>query len=211
MLLALASLASPAGQLDPSLTPQKSPKPTLPKIDLKACPFEGCQFGKWTAVQPVPIYSTWRAKRKLLRTLEKGEAVMAITGIHITFEPSEIKVTVPMPQYGLKPGDTVFGYMNLGEGFFNAWFNGTWVGEFDGSSIEGPGDSGCQRNCTAKFLKSGRVEWWVQIKTKEGTIAWTEDGDKFDGTDSLAGSVGFGSFHGNPIIAAAFVDRLIRH
>ena len=209
MFLALTSVAAPAGQLDPSLTPQKSPKPTLPKIDYKACPFEGCQFGKWTAVQPVPIYSTWHAKRKLLRNLEKGEGVTAITGIHITFEPSEIKVTAPMPQYGLKPGDTVFGYMNLGEGFFSAWFNGTWVGEFDGSTIEGPEDSGCRRNCTAKFLKPGRVEWWVQVKMKDGTIGWARDGDKFDGTDALAGSPGLGSIHA-PITAAALVDRMIQ-
>lgn len=189
--MALASAVAPAGQLDPGITPQKSPKPTLPKIDRNACPFEGCQFGKWTADQLVPIYSTWRAKRKLLRNLKKGEAVTAITGIHITFEPSELKVTSPMPQYGLKPGDIVFGYMNLGEGFFTAWFNGTWVEYFDGSTIGGPDDSGCRRNCTGKFFKIGRMEWWVQIKTKDGTMGWTKDGDKFEGNDALAGPAGF--------------------
>ena len=36
-------LAAP--QLDPSLTPKKAAKPGLPKIDEKACQFEGCQFG----------------------------------------------------------------------------------------------------------------------------------------------------------------------
>ena len=188
MFVVLASLIAPATQLDPTLTPQKSPKPTLPKIDRNACPFEGCQFGKWTAVQPVPIYSTWHKNRTLLRSLAKGEAATALTGINITFEPAEIRVTAPMPQYSLKPGDTVFAYMNIGEGFFSAWFNGTWVGEFDGSTIEGPGDSGCRRNCTGKFLKPGRSEWWVQIETKDGTLAWTKDGDKFDGTDALGGS-----------------------
>src|SRR5689334_8237624 len=200
LFLALTSVVAPAGQLDPSLTPQKSPKPTLPKIDHNACPFEGCQFGKWTAVQPIPIYSTWQAKRKLLRNLEKGETVTAITGIHITFEPTEIKVTAPMPQYGLKPGDAVFGYMNLGEGFFTAWFNGQWVGEFDGSTINGPGDSGCLRNCTGKFVKPGRVEWWVKIKTRDGTLAWTRDGDKFEGTDALAGSKEFQPLRNAPLV-----------
>jgi hypothetical protein len=186
LVLAFASVVSTAGQLDPSLTPQKAPKPALPRIDQNACPFEGCQFGQWTPTEPVPIYSTWKAKRKLLETLSKGETVTAITGIHITFEPSEIRVTAAMPQYRLKPGDTVFGYMKIGEGFFNAWFNGYWVGDFDGSTIEGPDDSGCRRNCTAKFLKEGRVEWWVQIKTKTGTTGWTKDGDKFEGSDALA-------------------------
>jgi len=44
-----------AFQLGPSLTPQKAAKPELPKIDQNACPFEGCQFGKWTATVPVQI------------------------------------------------------------------------------------------------------------------------------------------------------------
>lgn len=172
-------------QLNPALTPQKAPKPTLPKIDENACPFEGCQFGKWTTLEPIPLYSSWKSDRKLLRGLEKGEVVEALTGIYITFDPAEIQVTAPMPQYGLKPGDTVFGYMSLGEGFFSAWFNGYWVEEFDGSRIQAPDGSGCQHNCTGKFLKSGRSEWWVKIRTKDGTVGWTSEGDKFSGTDSL--------------------------
>jgi hypothetical protein len=119
------------------------------------------------------------------RTLKKGEAVTAVTGVHITFEPAEIKVTAPMPQYGLKPGDTVFGYMNLGEGFFNAWFNGYWVKEFDGSGIASSDGSGCSRNCTAKLMKPAQSEWWVKIRTSDGTTGWTKEGSKFEGTDAL--------------------------
>jgi hypothetical protein len=192
IILALASLVAPDGQL--TLKLKKSPKPALPKIDLNACPFEGCQFGKWTAVQPIPIYSTWEAKRRLLRSLEKSEDVTALTGIYITYEPAIIKVTAPMPEYGLKPGDTIFAYMPLGEGFFNAWFKGYWVEEFDGSDFQGPEETKCRGNCTGKFLKPGRTQWWVQVKTKDGTIGWTRDGDKFEGTDSLASSDGAGPF-----------------
>jgi hypothetical protein len=77
--------------------------------------------------------------------------------------------------------------MNLGEGFFNAWFNGYLVEEFDGSGIEASDGSGCQRNCNAKLLKPGRGEWWIKIRTKDGTIGWTKDGNRFDGSDALAG------------------------
>src|SRR5262249_41668321 len=136
MFWTFVSIALLAAQLNPALTRQKAPKPALPKLDRNACPFEGCKFGKWTVREPVRIYSTWKTERKPLLTLSKGQAVTALTGIHITFEPSEIRVTAPIPQYGLKPGDTVFGYMTLGEGFFNAWFNGYWVEEFDGSGVE---------------------------------------------------------------------------
>jgi len=114
--------------------------------------------------------------------LRKREVVTALTGIHITLEPSEIKVTAPIPAYRLKPGDTVFGYMNLGEGFFNAWFNGYWVEDFDGSGIDG---AGCNRHCNAKLIKRERVEWWVKITTADGVIGWTKHTDKFSGKDAL--------------------------
>lgn len=183
-LIALLTLLA-APQLDPSLTPQKAPKPALPKIDEKACPFEGCQFGTWTATDNVQLFSTWKEDRKPVAVISKGEAVTAITGVHVTFEPSEIQVTAPIPAYGLKAGDTVYGYMYKGEGVFSAWFNGYWVEDFDGSGVA---DAGCNRNCNAKLLKEERVEWWVEIKTKDGTTGWTKDTDKFDGKDGLAGS-----------------------
>jgi hypothetical protein len=174
-----------APQLDPSLTPQRAPKPVLPKIDESACPFEGCQFGAWTATDNVQLFSSWTEDRKPVATISKGQQLTAITGVHITFEPSEIQVTTPMPDYGLKPGDIVYGYMNKGEGVFNAWFNGYWVEDFDGSGIAG---AGCNRNCNAKFLREGRSEWWVQVKLRDGTTYWTKDTDLFDGKDALSGT-----------------------
>jgi len=175
-----------AFQLNPALTPTKTPKPALPKIDQNACPFEGCRFGKWIVHEPVQVYDTWKSGRKLLKTLGQAEEVTAVTGIHITFQPAEIQVTAPIADYGLKPGDTVFGYMSIGEGFFNAWFNGYWVEEFDGSGIQTPDGSGCRLHCNAKLLKAARSEWWVMIKLKNGTIGWTREGNKFEGSDALA-------------------------
>lgn len=172
-------------QLNPSLTPQPAPQPELPKIDEKACPFEGCQFGKWTVTEPVQLYSTWRPRRGPVRILNKGEVVTGVTGVYITYEASEILVTAPMSQYALVPGDMVYGYMNIGEGFFNAWFKGQWVEEFDGSTIEAP-NGGCNRNCTARLLKEGRTEWWVGIRAEDGVTGWTKESEKFDGKDALA-------------------------
>src|SRR5258708_1958551 len=123
-------------QLNPALAPQKMQKPILPRIDQDVCPFEGCQFSKWVAQAPVQLYSTWKSAQRPTRMVGKGEAVRGVNGIHITLEPTEIKVTAPIPAYGLKPGDIVFGYMNIGEGFLNVWFNGNWVAEFDGSGID---------------------------------------------------------------------------
>ncbi len=178
LVLACAALLI---QLDPSLVPHQAAKPLLPKIDRNACPFEGCQFGKWTVRQNVNLYSTWRRNRTLVRTLHKGQVVRAMTGVHLTFEPSEILVTAPIEQYGLKPGDRVFGYMNIGEGFFSAWFNGLWVDEFDGSGVE----PGCARHCQATMIRPGRVEWWVEIEVNGQVRGWTNRTDRFDGKDAL--------------------------
>src|SRR5436309_3406713 len=153
-ILVLVLLAAP--QLDPALRPHKSPKPVLPKIDENACPFEGCQFGTWTATEEVKLYSTWKEDKTPVAKIGKGEQVTAITGIHVTLEPEEIPITALIPDYGLKPGDIVFGYMSLGEGFLNAWFNGYWLENFDGSGIVNPDDSGCHGKCNAKVLKPGR-------------------------------------------------------
>jgi hypothetical protein len=72
--------------------------------------------------------------------------------------------------------------MYKGEGVFSAWFNGYWVEAFDGSGVA---EAGCSRQCNAKLLKEGRVEWWVEIKTKGGTRGWTKATDKFNGKDAL--------------------------
>jgi hypothetical protein len=179
----LLSAAFAIAQLNPALTPQKAPQPALPKVDENVCPGEGCQFGKWKALKRIQVYSTWKAGRKLVVTLSKGESVTAITGVNITFEPSEIRVTKDIPQYGLKVGDTVFGYMYLGEGFLNAWFNGTWLENFDGSMVDGINDS-CGDRCTAKMIKPSRIEWWVKVKTAKGIVGWTKD-TMFSGKDAL--------------------------
>ena len=183
ILALLTALAAP--QLNPLLTPQKAPKPALPKIDENACPFEGCQFGAWRATAAVQLFSSWKKDRKPVMVLSKGEAVTAITGVHITFEPSEMQVTARIPDYDLKPGDTIYGYVYKGEGVFSAWFNGYWVEDFDGSGVAG---AGCNRNCNAKLAKEGKVEWWVEIRAKDRTIGWTRETDSFDGKDALSGS-----------------------
>jgi len=174
-----------AAQSNPALTPRRMPQPPLPKIDKNSCPFEGCQFGAWIATDEVQLYSTWKENRAAAARISKGDAVTAVTGVYITFEPEQIQVTEPIPDYGLQPGDLVYGYMNLGEGFFNAWAKGYWIEEFDGSGIIRPNNAGCSHKCNAKLLKSGRFAWWVQIKTKDGASGWTQETDKFDGKDAL--------------------------
>lgn len=185
LAVALISIAATKTQLNPALVPRHAPKPALPRVVSKACPFEGCTFGTWRTRGVVRLFSTWRSNRKLLTTVKSGQSVIAVTGIYVTFAPAEIEVTAPIPQYGLMPGDVVLDYMELGEGVFNAWFKGFWVEDFDGSGVRWPHESGCSRNCNAIARTPGRSEWWVKIRTGDGVIGWTKDTSRFLGNDAL--------------------------
>ena len=187
--MAVSTAARPAQSgLNDALVPHRADRPRLPKVDYGACPFEGCQFGAWKARRNVQLFSTWKADRHATVVVHKGESVRALTGVNIVRQPSEIRITAPISDYQLEPGDTVFGYMNLGEGVFNAWFKGFWLEQFDGSGIATPDGTGCLRNCNAILVRRERVEWWVQIKTRQGAIGWTRNSQDFDGADALAGA-----------------------
>ncbi|HSB74032.1 MAG TPA: hypothetical protein VLC12_00200, partial [Terriglobales bacterium] len=59
LLLQPAAIVSAHPQQPPAAKPHIAPStlmprpPSLPKVDLNSCPFEGCQFGKWRATAGV--------------------------------------------------------------------------------------------------------------------------------------------------------------
>src|SRR5438270_9716950 len=63
--------------------------PALPRVDFNACPFEGCQFGKWTARKPVAVFSSWNSARKRIAKLKTGEKVKAITGVSVVLQAGQ--------------------------------------------------------------------------------------------------------------------------
>jgi len=38
-------------------------EPTLPVVNFRACPFEGCSFRKWIVLKDVALYSNWKEDR----------------------------------------------------------------------------------------------------------------------------------------------------
>jgi hypothetical protein len=167
----------------------KSPaiaEPSLPVIDLNACPFEGCSFRKWIVLSETQMYSTWKNEgRKNVVTLAKGQIVTGLTGVHLTFEPDRIRVLKAMPELRVQPGDIILRYMYQGEGFADIWVNGEWKKSYDCSFVTEEDDSGCLRNCSARVISEGRKEWWVRIQTAGGITGWSLAGDQFDCMDSL--------------------------
>src|SRR3954447_12589724 len=80
--------------------------PDLPYFQWNACPFEGCAYGKWTAESRVPLFSSWAKSRRRVGELAKGNTVVAITGVVITYRPGVIEVDRdPWREQDIKRGD----------------------------------------------------------------------------------------------------------
>ena len=187
-LWALFLLAALAFGQQPASNPSAgapSAEPSVPVIDYNACPFEGCTFGKWKVIKAAQVYTSWESGRTALLTLKPGDEVTGLTGVHVTRRPDRILVKQAIPNLGLKPGDIVLRYMNLGEGFANLWFNGAWHKGEDASFVTEKDGEGCVRDCPATVTADGAKEWWVKIKTSDGKVGWVLVENNFDGMDSL--------------------------
>lgn len=172
----------------PAQQSAQSNHPDLPFFDWNACPFEGCTYRQWTAHKPVPVYDTWKHSRRQVAELAKGDKVLAITGVVITYKPGIIRMDRDEPQDGLKRGDVIFTYAYRGEGAWAVWFNGMYRDGFELPSAKRADGKGCLEDCAGTALQDGNKEWWAKIKLKSGKIAWVNmDNDVgiFDGVDSL--------------------------
>lgn len=166
--------------------PQPKP-PTLPFIDRGACPFEGCQYGPWTATKRTTVYDNWEPGHKTIALLAIGEKITGITGVVITYVPGVVRLDRDLPEFGLKRGGRILTYAYRGEGTSAVWFNGRYYSDFDLSFARGPEDSGCHGNgCAATYVSQGKKVWWAQVKLKSGRTGWVNMNEAtFDGVDAL--------------------------
>jgi hypothetical protein len=70
ILAAVVLLQDASGRAGESNAPRC---PALPYFDWNACPFEGCTYRQWIAAQVVPVYDTWKEKRRQIVQLAAGE------------------------------------------------------------------------------------------------------------------------------------------
>jgi quercetin dioxygenase-like cupin family protein len=175
-------------------------RPPQPLVQRGLCPFEGCQYAKWTAMATVlavanppttPYESILPGQVAPSFVVSPGEVVTAVTGIYITRVPGRARIDKPVtvriePAPGarrdgsdqdlgtmaLAPGDIVYTYSGS-EGLYVAWFNGHWFTFDDGNH--------------GKRIERSSYVWWTQIKNSRGLTGWTNQADAFEGTDMLAG------------------------
>ena len=41
--------------------------------------------------------------------------------------------------------------------------------------------------CVGEIVEKSTTEWWVQLRTRQGLVGWTNEPEKFDGKDALSG------------------------
>ena len=149
--------------------------PSLPYLDWNACPFEGCTYRGWTARKPVA-------------RLAAGDKVTGVAGVVITIRPGKIRMDRDLPEDGLRRGDTVLVYTNLGEGHAKVWFKGRFYPEFDTTFARTGGPPCSESSCSGSYVDMGMKTWWAQVKLPSGQIGWVNmDEAEFDGVDQLAG------------------------
>src|SRR2546421_691658 len=85
-----------------------------------ACPFEGCQFGKWKAKSAIKLYDK-PFGQSVVATLRQGEQVEAVTGEeHV----NPVKIEVIYPHGRFKKGDVIETDQEYAECGLGYWLNG---------------------------------------------------------------------------------------
>ncbi|MDA1234379.1 MAG: hypothetical protein O3A53_06235 [Acidobacteria bacterium] len=152
-----------------------------------ACPFECCMYGEWTALEPKTLYRAPESA-EAIGAVEANQTVEALGG-EMRLRPTPVLVRFAGVE-GLtaKAGDIVFLLDYSGESFGNVWVDG---------EVQSASGFGARENCPSPNQECwGEVlrpedagnwrngVWWIEIKTKDGTIGWTSEADHFTGADA---------------------------
>jgi hypothetical protein len=103
----------------------------IPYVDEGACPGEGCTYKMWTLTADTIIRQARDQQSPAAFTVRKGQRVQAETVVVITTKPGRARVSKTTDLGGkiFKPGDIVYIYTYLGEGWAKLWFQGTMFAE----------------------------------------------------------------------------------
>jgi hypothetical protein len=184
------------GSQNPDPRSGKSPvaEPKLPVIEFDAC---GSPNPSINPSKPEPyklqaadrLYSSWREKRTLIRSLAKGTEVTQVGAVNIIREPDRGVITGPVDE-SLRPlvrGDEVLGYGLHADGFITFWGKGVSFTEYyENIAFRGACGFADKSECHINILKRGVQEWWLQLRTSDGVTGWVL-GLKQSGNDELLG------------------------
>ena len=162
-------------------------KPPTVYVDKGACPFECCTYRAWRTEKTTVAYAKPDRRSKRLGKFRKGSSVLARTG-EVRTRPGKFVILKAHEKY--RPGDVLWVYTPLGEGFYKVWFKGKMYDE-GLDYMSGPFERSipsCEEapNCWGKLEKESRVEWWVRIRSAEGWVGWTDQAENFSNKDACS-------------------------
>jgi len=133
-----------------------------------ACPFECCLYREWTAESRIPLRVSPDEASPTGGYLEPGtefaadSGFVAVTGIGLVAVSEPV---MPLPDRELIPGDTLLLLDYVGEGFYNAWFDGEEVQVADFWSYATGDPKG-------EVIGEHTTEWWVHATRPDGLTGW---------------------------------------
>ncbi len=187
----ILALAAIVGSLGLAAQPAREPQPPMPYEDWDACPFEGCMYREWTALEPVAVRSARRTTAAIVFRLNTGDKVTALTGVVITTKPGRVRFVRPQDldsssgRIHIDRGQMLYLLTYQGEGFTKAWFDGSLYKDVDTASFHNGVCDVDPNQCSGKIVQPWQYEWWVQIRSRSGRVGWTNQPGKFDGKGSL--------------------------
>ena len=184
LALALVVVASVATAQTRHSTRKGRAAASIPLVKNPACPFECCQFGAWSAVSAIPVFKVPSRTASSVFTLPPGERFEALTGYVVIRQPGKAVMLTASPP--LKVGDEVAVLSSMGEGAYEAWFEG-YVYEV-GLLTEPLGSYSAAEGALAVLKRPAETVWWVQIRLPDGGAGWIHP----DASSRVGGSDGCG-------------------
>ncbi len=149
-------------------------------IDKGACPGESCGYGKWRTEKTTIAYARPSTKARVVGKYLAGTNVKAMTGF-VSLIPRRFVVKRQYEQY--KPGDVLWVYTYLGEGFFKVRSKGKWrIENLNFSPWGGSNGKRCELtdHCWGELDRVLKITWWIKVKSAQGWVGWTTHGNHFE-------------------------------
>ena len=176
---------------------QLNEQPRLPFTDDGACPFEGCQYGEWTAGARVVARRDANINSPVVFAIQSGEKITTLSGKVITRQLGIVKMlkrvvfdeveTGTVPYTSLKvevpAGAVLYLLHEEGEGYCLYWYNGaTHSQDLYAETVHKGND-----DFPWDVISLPRTEWWVNVKNHNGRTGWALNPRDFRGMDALGG------------------------
>ncbi len=133
-------------------------RPKVPYIQHNVCPFECCQYGRWTAKSLLSAYQKESDDSEVAFIIKPGEEFTALGGNVHVMKLGEIVLNKSFDEFTRE--DKVYILSYRGEGFYDLWYKGKVL-----NSSEKVWSNGV-------LMELPEFVWWVLIKNEVGKQGW---------------------------------------